>query len=66
MLGIYQKIRRTIINELMKQVAKAALLTIVPILIQAFADRYLSDEEPWVNQPPNHDLDEEGEGTEIS
>ena len=41
--------RRNIINELLKKVAKAALLTIVPILIQAFAERYLSDEEPWAN-----------------
>lgn len=48
-------LRRSIINELLKQVAKAALLTIVPILIQAFADRYLSEEEPWANEGSDDD-----------
>ncbi len=39
--------KENIINELLRRVAKAALLTIVPILIQAFTERYLSDEEAW-------------------
>ncbi|MCL2910732.1 hypothetical protein [Shewanella aquimarina] len=50
----------------MKQVAKAALLTIVPILIQAFADEYLSGEDPWVNHQSNHGLDDEDNEKEIS
>lgn len=43
----------------MKSVAKAALLTIVPILIQAFVERYLSDEERWENE--GSDSDQEAE-----
>lgn len=39
------------INELFKQVAKAALITVVPILIQAFIDRFLDDEELWMEYP---------------
>ncbi|MDN5501694.1 MAG: hypothetical protein L0G80_17405 [Shewanella sp.] len=51
--------RRNIISELMKSVAKAALLTIVPILIQAFVERYLSDEERWENEESDSDQEAE-------
>jgi len=55
----YQPNRRNNISELLKKVAKAALLTIVPILIQAFVERYLSDEERWENE--GSDSDQEAE-----
>jgi len=55
----YQPYRRNNISELLKKVAKAALLTIVPILIQAFVERYLSDEERWENE--GSDSDQEAE-----
>ncbi|AVV83192.1 hypothetical protein SPWS13_1383 [Shewanella putrefaciens] len=34
-------------------------MTVVPILIQALAEKYLSDEVPWVNQPEPDSEDEE-------
>ncbi|AVV82490.1 hypothetical protein GCM10007984_15050 [Shewanella putrefaciens] len=54
-----QPYRRNNISELLKKVAKAALLTIVPILIQAFVERYLADEEQWENE--GSDSDQEAE-----
>jgi hypothetical protein len=54
-----QPYRRNNISELLKKVAKAALLTIVPILIQAFVERYLADEERWENKESDSDQEAE-------
>ncbi|WP_372870900.1 hypothetical protein [Shewanella sp.] len=56
-LPVINQPKENIINELLKRVAKAALLTIVPILIQAFTERYLSEEEAW--EEPLDDEDQE-------
>lgn len=56
-LPVINQPKENIINELLKRVAKAALLTIVPILIQAFSERYLSEEEAW--EEPLDDEDQE-------
>ncbi|MGB2519273.1 hypothetical protein [Shewanella algae] len=45
------------ITELLRQVAKTALLTIVPIIVHALTEHYLSEENDW-NEPLENEDDD--------